>query len=121
MTCCNCIFEAMGKDCGCIREFTAEDRKITKRDEIVCTLFLIDNPEFPNRKYGYGETSLHYLTKLGMKCYIPLLLEYGGDPFIKNFGNITPYDIACKKEPEIQTIFDNFISMDTIKEPADNL
>jgi hypothetical protein len=87
----------------------------------IIQIFLIDNPDFPNRKSSFGDTSLHNLTRLGIKSYIQLLLEYRGDPFIKDFTNETPYDIACKKGSEIQTIFDNFIPMDTIKGSDNNL
>ncbi len=56
----------------------------------------------PNEQNIYGDTPLHYAVEVKNKQIIKLLIEDGGDLYLKNNKEISPYDLADK---EIRTYF----------------
>ena len=58
--------------------------------------YFLDKNFDPNEQNIFGETSMHYAMELKNKNIIKLLIEKGGNIYIKNNKGITPYDLADK-------------------------
>ena len=69
---------------------------IKKDNEEFVKYFLKKNYN-PNEQNKFGDTPLHYAVELKNKQIIQLLIDNGGDLYIKNNKGICPYDLTDKE------------------------